>query len=382
MALPSRAFASRVRAGLERAVHFVVRAKTDEEGFALFGGHRPRRYVSRLYLGEREHRLSVALHRPTTAALCRTLLRQYGLVVFCGDTMPPDIAGDVLVTPRFVDLSLPLPNPLWGPDAHWCHSVREDLRKIRRQQYQYEVQVGDDWVTEFHRSFHVPTILQRHGAEGFTASDRDLRARARTPGTEFVRITRGGEWVAGCVNRSTPEGYRLHYLGWRGGDPQLLKDGIVAAIYWSSLCRASELQSPRIYLGQVAPFLEDRLLLFKGKWNAHLEPLSSNYGDLNLLIDPSHQTCRRFLRTHSLLARGENGDAIVYSSQRPDEVVISPTIRAGISRWYRWLERPHARASALRSEVPTPLCPWVVEEEILPAETPAGDRPFEGARTG
>jgi hypothetical protein len=354
--------AGRLRSRAERCVHVNVRSRSGRDGFTIVGGHSPRHHFSRVYLGTRDHRVRLGLHGPAVTLSCRKTLRDYGLVVFCGDTTPPELESEVLHTPMMVDLTLPMPAALEGPLAPWSRSVKADLSKVRR--FKCEVEQGDAWVDEFQRRFHDPTMSHRHATEAYTASVRDLRKCSRAPGAEFLRILRDGEWVGGILNRSTPKSYRLQRLGWRGGEPQLLKDGVVAAMYWFSIRRASELGHGFVYLGSVMPYLDDGLLFFKGKWGAQFDREPSRFGELHLLVDPSHDTCRRFLAAHSLLARGSNGDLIVYSGRRPGEVNVPRTILAGVSRWYRWLERPDASGAITRAEVPASLRSWLVEEAL------------------
>jgi hypothetical protein len=265
----------RFRSSAERYLHVIVGSPSGKEGFALFGGHRPRHYFSRLYLGAREHRVRLRLHSPDLTASCRKLVRDYGLVVFCGATALPDLAGEMLQTPRMVDLTMPMPAALEGPLAHWSGSTKENIRSVRRGRFEYDVQTGDAWVGEFHRLFHRPTMAYRHGMEAVTASESDLRQLARAQGAEFLRIVRDGVWVGGSFNRSTPEGYRLDRMGWRGREPKLLKEGVVAAIIWSSIRRAFEMRQSCVRFGAAPPYLEDGLVFFKGQWGARLEPLST-----------------------------------------------------------------------------------------------------------
>jgi hypothetical protein len=368
----SRDLASRLRSNAERCIHLIVRSPSGAEGFALFGGHRPRHYFSRVYLGAREHRVRLEIHGPSIIASCRKLLGDYGMVVFCGTMTPSDLSSEVLTTPGMVDLAIALPETLEGPRAGWSRSAQADINKVQRKGFRWDVQTGDSWVSEFHRRFHYPSMTERHAREACTISARGLADAARVKGAEFVRIVRDGKWVGGCLNRSTADAYRAHRMGWLGGDPQLLKDGVVSAIYWSTIRRAAELKHRSLKIGCAAPFLEDGLLFFKGKWGARLEPLSGTYGEFQLLLDPSHDTCRRFLTKHSLLAYGASGETVVYSARRPSEANVPSAILDGISRWYRWLGRPETSVTSTRAEVPAPLRAWVVEEE-LPDRASSGD---------
>jgi hypothetical protein len=348
-----------------RFFHLVVRAPSGEEGFAIFGGHRIHHHFSRVYLGERErHDVRLGCHRSVVTPTCRRLLRDYGLVVFCGTATPPELASEVLHIPLMVDLVMPVPVALDGPLAHWSRSAEADIAKLRRARFRCELQSGDSWVSEFRRRFYKPSMASRHRLEACVGSESDLRQHARAEGAEFLRIVRDALWVGGIVNQSTPDGYRLLRLGWREGEPQLLKDGVVAAMYWFSFQRAIELGHRRIMLGAVWPYLEDGLLSYKGKWGARLDPTQRRFGDLHLLVDPAHETCRRFLAAHSIVARGSNGDLIVFSGRRPGEVTVPRTILAGIARWYRWVERRNVSGGIAREEVPGTLGSWLVEDQL------------------
>jgi hypothetical protein len=360
-----RDLATRLRCGAERRVHLIVRS-SGADGFALFGGHRPRHFFSRLYLGTREHRVHVAIHSPDDVESCRKLAHDYGLVIFAGNSVPSALMSDAIHIPGMVELAIDMPERLDGALARWSRSAQADIKKVLREGFSYEVQTGDSWVREFHRRFYCPSMSRRHAQEAFMRSVRMMTNLTREPGVEFLRIVREGVWVGGCLNRSTPDGYRLHNLGWLDGQPELLKGGVVSAIYWSAIRRADELGHSSVKLGSAAPYLEDGLLFFKGKWGARVEPLSNQYGEFRLLLDPSHETCRRFLAAHSLIARDAAGGAVVYSSHRPNEVNVPPSVMAGVSRWYRWLERPRASVTVTREAVPAHLRAWLLEEELPP----------------
>jgi hypothetical protein len=362
----------RVRSAVERSFHLVVRSRSGDEGFALFGGHRPRHHFSRVYLNTADPAVSLRLNGSPSVTSAERLLRRYGLVVFCGGTVPEECRSDAIHTTNMIGLSMPLPSTLDGPLASWGTSVRADLSKIRRGRFQYEIEHDPEVVEEFYRRFYVPSMTRRWDAEAHICSRTEMQEYARSPGAEFLRVMQDGEWVAGCFNRSDSEGYRFQVLGWRDGDPRLIGEGVVAAIYWFGIRRAVELGHTRLALGPASPYLEDGLLVFKGKWGARFDT-SRKYGNFHLLLDPAHAACRRFLAAHSLLAQGDNGDVIVYSSRRPEEVKAPRSIMAGVSRWYRWLERPQLSGTTAHDEVPRSLRPWLVEEP-LPKNSGGGSK--------
>jgi hypothetical protein len=340
--------------------HVVMETADRSAGFALFGGFRARHQFGRRYLATQENtRSRIVLHRPTTADYCRSLARRYGLVVFCGDSAPSDLAAELLAIPVLVDLDMPTPVVFEGHGAHWNRSATANIARVKRGRFAFDVLHGDGWVTEFHRHMYKPSMRSRHGAEAYVDTRRAQAQLARTAGSELLRVLQDGKWVAGSINRSTPDGYRLAKIGWRGGEAGLLKSGVVSAVYWFNFQRAAVLGAPRILFGQVAPYFEDGLFLYKSKWGARLSAEQRFYGQFRLLFQPSHPVCHHFLRAHSILTRGADQDFIVFSGRTPDAVDVSPAVLRSIKRWYTWCDQPLSVPEITAEEVPRPLRPWL-----------------------
>ena len=315
------------------------------EGFALFGGFRARHRFGALYLPISKHtRTRLVVHHPATADDCRRLVERYGLVVFCGNSAPLDLAPGLLSIPLSVDMEMPAPTVFEGPGAPW-KSAKANIARIRRSGFKFDIVNGDEWVTEFHRLMFRPSMRRRHGAEAYVDSRRALARLARAAGSELLRVHHDGRWVAGHINQSTPEGYRLAKLGWLNGDEGLLKAGVVSGLYWFAFRRAAALGHRRILLGSVAPHLEDGVLLYKSHWGARLSPNSRNFGAFRLLLEPSHSACRRFLRAHSTVTMGTNRNLIVFSGRTPDTVGT----RFGVGSPF---ERRHGRTDPSRVQLP------------------------------
>jgi hypothetical protein len=152
----------------------------------------------------------------------------------------------------------------------------------------------------------------------------------------------------------------LYKLGWLNGDQQLLKRGVVSAMYWFNFQRAAALGHSRLLLGSVAPFLEDGILVHKAYWGARLSSNSRRFSEFQLLLEPSHPACRRFLQTNSAVTTGVDRELIVFSSRKPDDVDFSSDFLGDIKRWYVWRDRPVSEPDVTSAEVPPPLRRWVM----------------------
>lgn len=350
---------------LNRRLHVIVQTADRHHGFAMFGGWKTRHQFQRVYLGTRDplpYRLS--LHRAATADTCRDLARRFGLVVFCGGSAPPTLDDELLSVPVMINLERDTPISVDSVRSLGT-SVREDLRRIRKSGFTYDVQHGDGWVDDFYDRMFRPSMRQRHGAEAIIHSRRQLRRHAQSPGAELLRVLDGEAWVAGCFNRSTGPGYRMMKIGWIP-EEDLMRRSVVGAMYHFNMIRAAALGHPKIFFGPVAPFLDDGLLHYKAKWGARLSGDTHEFGHFQLLLDTSNPACHDFLRSHSMIVRGRDGELVVLSSATPNTVKVPPQLLEGLSRWYTFHNHPVAGAHDLHEELPHPLRRWVTVHALQP----------------
>jgi hypothetical protein len=346
-----------------RRAHLEVATKSTgdrPDGFAIFGGFRARHRYRALYLpAQVETRTRLLVHRPVTADDCRRLAERFGLVVFCGDAAPPSLESELLSVPLTVEMEMPTPAVFEGPGARWSRSAKANIAKVRQSGFTFDVVTGETWIADFYRRMFRPAMRRRHGPRAYVGSQRMLTEYARLDGAEFLRILDDGQWVAGAIGVATPRGYRLLKLGWLNGNDALLKRGIVSALYWFLLRRAAALGHRRIFLGTVEPYLEDSVLLYKSHWGGRLSRESRDLRGFQLLLDPSHPSCRRFLLAHSIVTRAPDRSVTVFSGRAPDAGHVSPDILSGIARWYQWQDAPLAVPEVTADDVPGPLRPWL-----------------------
>jgi hypothetical protein len=281
------------------------------------------------------------------------------LVAFCGDSAPPGLDSETLTIPVDVEMEMPTPSIFEGEGAQWSRSAKANIARIKRSGFSFDVVCGDEWAAEFQRRMHRPSMRNRHGARAYVVSRRAMARYAGTEGSELLRIFREGRWVAGSLNRSTPEGYRLWVSGWRDGDAAQRQSGAISAMYWFNFKRAAELGHRRILLGSVEPYLDDGILKYKAYWGATLSAQSPRFTRFDLLLEPSHPVCGRFLRSHSIVTRGADGHFIVFSGTTPDAINVAPAVLSAVRRWYIWRDRPQAKADVTSEDVPHPLRRWV-----------------------
>jgi hypothetical protein len=177
-----------------------------------------------------------------------------------------------------------------------------------------------------------------------------------------------GQWLAGTIRCREETAYRSIWIGWKDGDPGILRSEVVTALYMETIERAYEHGKRRVLLGGTLPYLEDGVFAFKARWTARIDPNMNVYQRMAWYLDPTHPQVRRFLERRSIVACGHNGRIVVYSAQAPKTGQTYRETLRSISAWYRLRETPGSSSDSTHLDVPSALRPWF--EPCLPSSSP------------
>ena len=302
----------------------------------MFGGENYHEHFTRIYLQTTaDQRIRHRVHSRNWVPRALAHARRFGMSVISGLPIPESLEKLVLRVPQFVSMSVDLCPSEADFRKTMSSSGLSDLRLIKRGGYDYSVHRNSNWAVEFYNRFHEKGIASRHGSEGLVMQCEEIAECVAKKGWEFVCVTRDGRCLAACLGGLESSGYRMARLGWLEGNPTLVKEGVLSAVYWFAMRRARELGAQRILLGGSPPYLEDGLFRYKAKWNAALDAPNPAFNVFHLLLDPTHPSVRAMLMTRSIVALGSDDQFVVYSSKDPKSHKLSPMIKSGIARWYR-----------------------------------------------
>lgn len=323
-----------LRAKVTAHTHVVITAEGGT-GFALIGDKENSNPLAAAYLGKHgalAERWS--LHGSDFSDAALRLAKKYGLVRITGLPIPARLANCVIRVPRFVALSI---NDIGTSEKAFISSLpksaRSDLSHIRRESFEMEIEKRLGWADEFFSLYHQEAITRRHGADGFVMPLQEIRDYFKSRDCEFLCVTQQGKRLAALLGEATQDGYYMARLGWLDGDPELVRRGVLAGLYWFAIRRARDLGMTRVRMGGTPPFLEDGVLRFKMKWNAELDLADTRFGFDHLLIDTGHPAARAFLSSRSVIALDAAGRFVVYSGRPMAEVNLSDALAKGISKW-------------------------------------------------
>jgi hypothetical protein len=150
------------------------------------------------------------------------------------------------------------------PPALPCHSLREDLRKVKRYQYALLQVEGQQAWDEFHRAMLLPQALTRFGAAAWLPTRRFLKELAAKGVLHF--LCRNGEPIAGMVTVRHRDILWLSVSGVRHGDEVLFRQGAVAALFFEIFKWARAQGCRLIDAGRTSSFVNEGVHRSKRKW--------------------------------------------------------------------------------------------------------------------
>jgi len=185
--------------------------------------------------------------------------------------------------------------------AQDSHSLKDDLRVIRREGLSAELTFDPGDCGEFYHTMYLPYAHRRHGSVEILRPLRQLRRAVRHGGILWVR--RGRERISGAVFERHRNVLRFLALGTLDGNTELLRAGALAALYLFLIRHAREQRVDTIDLRGTRPYLTDGVLRYKCKWGAKIVPHRITDFDYLVRWSRANESIRRFLRHTPLIFR-------------------------------------------------------------------------------
>lgn len=206
-------------------------------------------------------------------------------------------------------------------------SLKEDIRKMKKRGFEYEVTRDPDKISNFYDQMYGPYMAGRLGKE---VDPEEVRL-ADNPDIDpekvrLLLVRYEGQFVAGMTMVVDQKKAKLWEVGVLGGDWSYIKLGAIRAAYYFSILYVKSLGCVSVDLGGSRPLLNDGVLQYKLKWGMTLLPLcdsavllmprSTTGGLFNVLqrnpmavLDPKDKTlgALTFLYENELLAEDAVG---------------------------------------------------------------------------
>ena len=168
-------------------------------------------------------------------------------------------------------------------------SIKNDLRKIRKNAFQYEVTQDPQRFDEFYHNMYVPYVIEAHGKGAFIDSYKALLEKFRNG--ELLLVKKQDTFIGGSLILYEKNGPHLFRGGILNGDRKYINDGAMAALYNFSYIYMVEKGFKKVNLGLSRPFLRDGVLRYKRKWSLRISGSYFNGFALKVLSDSSATRC-------------------------------------------------------------------------------------------
>jgi hypothetical protein len=190
--------------------------------------------------------------------------------------------------------------------------LKSDLRRIKKNNFTYEVTRSSSKFDEFYHTMYVPHITKTFGRLAYEMSYELMKEKVHEGQSELMLVTRNGEPLAGQILVHENDGVRCWVIGVKDGNREYVKMGAQAALYFFNIQYLSDCGYKAMHVGTTRPFLRDGVMQFKIKWGMSMR-YPSQHG---FLLKP----LRKSKGAMSFL---ENNPFVYYTGEKYVGVVIS-----------------------------------------------------------
>lgn len=178
-------------------------------------------------------------------------------------------------------------------------SMKNDIRKIRKNAYSFEVATGRDMIERFYKDMYVPFARGHYGEEScLTDYEGFLRD---VDNKRLLLIKRDGECVAGELFYLKGRHVEVMELAVKPGRPDLIKEGAIHALYYFRYLYFKDKPDLRIDIMGTRAFYNDGVMSYKRKWGYRLTGLLTETV-LRLRLHGDTPAVRSFLINNPFIA--------------------------------------------------------------------------------
>ena len=184
--------------------------------------------------------------------------------------------NELTAIPELISMALDISEPFEKIFDTFNKSAKEDIRKIKRYGYTYEISRNLDKLKLFYNHMYVPYTYSRHGKLAICANFFTIRHLFERGGT-LMLIKLDNNYVFGSLFFIKKDTVIGTHAGIMDGRIDCLKKNISAASYYFSITWAKENSIKFLDFGTCRPFLNDGLFQYKKKWGATMEKTKGNF---------------------------------------------------------------------------------------------------------
>jgi hypothetical protein len=216
-----------------------------------------------------------------------------------------------LLIPEWVKFTLQVPDSIEKFIRGANKSLKEKIRKVRRNGYSYEISRDPERLKLFYYKMYTPYISQRFSYLPYIHNFYSVKRIFKTGAILFIK--HNDEYIAGNVLAFRDKILRVRLVGIKDGDQKYLKKAVVSAINNFIIKWAIEQKIATLDFGLCRAFLNDGVFYYKRNWNMVLKDYEQNTMFFGLRVCCFNEGVQNFL---------ENNPFVFYNNGRLEGFVF------------------------------------------------------------
>ena len=162
--------------------------------------------------------------------------------------------------------------------------LNSDVRKIRKNNLQFEVTNDECQFENFYNSMYLPYINKAHGNQTILMSYEDMISNMSL--CDLLLIKKDNEYIGGCLLIYEKNVPRIWSIGVKDANVDYLKAGVLSSLYYFAIKYLKQKGYKKVNFGLSRAFLKDGVLQYKKKWGLQID----NIIKTGFLIKPLSKT--------------------------------------------------------------------------------------------
>lgn len=179
------------------------------------------------------------------------------------------------IIPEWVTTTMDITKPIEDIYKKFSKSGKEDIRKVKKYNYSYELTEDLEKLKLFYYKMYLPYTSDRHGKSAICVNFHAIRHLFERD-NKLMMIKYNDEYVFGSLFYVKRDKAIATYTGLMEGKDDCLKRSVSAASYYFLIQWAKENGINYLDFGKCRSFLNDGVFRYKRKWGTSIRKTDSN----------------------------------------------------------------------------------------------------------
>lgn len=201
--------------------------------------------------------------------------------------------------PEWIGMELDTSIPLFHIHKNFSRGAKDDIKKIDRFGFQYEVTTDPNKFDFFYNKMFLPHIIKAHGEETLETYIRYIKSL--TNRSKLLLVKMDDAYLCGGLIQHNKNKLRLPSMGVLDSNEEIIKKRVISALYYFHILDAKENNIDSVDFGETRPFLNDGGFQFKRKWGMKAVPTKFESSVIGFKICKFNSAIEEFLKNNPMI---------------------------------------------------------------------------------